>query len=233
MTKNINIVFENFDFIVCDKPSGVLSTPDRFKSDRPCLGLELQTFKKIQIFPVHRLDFEVSGLIIYAKNAKAHKSSQDWFLNKTIQKKYKALTGLQSFSHWPKNLSLKQEAISFNSSQSFVWKTKIIRGKRRSFESPHGDLAETVATMISCQNDIIEWHLSPLTGRAHQLRLELSRHGFPILGDSLYGSQISLEAYSHSQLWPYGGIALRSYEVKFSDQACADYNLPDCIKINA
>ena len=97
----ISVVFENENFIVCDKPPGVLSVPDRLgaKSERLCLGTEIERQKNIRIFPVHRLDFEVSGLIIYAKNKNAHKMSQEWFLKKQITKKYQALSFTQDFSH--------------------------------------------------------------------------------------------------------------------------------------
>lgn len=223
----LNIVFENNDFIACDKPAGVLSTPDRFKSDRPCLGLELQKQKNIQIFPVHRLDLEVSGLILYAKNARAHKTSQNWFVKKQLQKKYKALTLGQDFSHWPNDIPAAREKLELTSKTEFLWKMKILRGKRRSFESPHGDPAETRAIFVSQKDQILEWELYPITGRSHQLRLELSRHGFPILGDHLYGSKTKLTP----QQWPYGPLALRAIEISFNEAICHDCSLPERIAL--
>ena len=62
----------------------------------------------------------------------------------------------------------------------------------------------------------------PITGRAHQLRLELSRHGFPIAGDQLYGSKATL---NHSQ-WPFGPLALRAVEITFNEQICKDFDFP-------
>ena len=72
--------------------------------------------------------------------------------------------------------------------QEFHWKTRILRGKRRSFESPQGEWAETEARIVEATENELTWNLSPLTGKPHQLRLELSRRGFPILRDVLYGS---------------------------------------------
>ena len=68
-----SVLFENENFIAVDKKSGVLSVPSRMgKEDpRPVLGLELQETLKKQIFPVHRLDFEVSGM---SKNDKTIKN---------------------------------------------------------------------------------------------------------------------------------------------------------------
>ncbi len=203
----IQVVFQNSDFIVCDKGAEVLSVPAREKLDqRPCLGIELQKTLKTQIFPVHRLDFEVSGLIIYALNAKAHKISQVWFEKKQLQKKYVAVSSHQDFSHWPPGIETDRTPISLSANQSFTWKTKILRGKKRSFESPQGDWAETKAVLKNPNENQIEWELFPVTGRSHQLRLELSRHGFPIHGDELYGSKIK---------WSEAGIALKAVEIDF------------------
>ncbi len=209
MNSILKVVFENENFIVCDKPSEVLSTPDRHGSDRPCLGLEIQKKLNIQIYPVHRLDFEVSGLILYAKNKTAHKASQDWFLKKFITKKYLALTHKQDFSHWPENVPTVRDPIIMQTDQSFFWKTQIQRGKRRSFESAHGEWAETQAQVASAEKELISWNLFPLTGKPHQLRLELSRRGFPILGDALYGSKVKITP----DIWQHGSIALRAVEI--------------------
>ncbi len=202
----IAIVFQNEHFVICNKPVGVLSVPSRDKADpRFCLGTEVQKVFKKQVFPVHRLDFEVSGLIIYALNPEAHKVSQEWFQKKQIQKKYIAITEKQNFSHWPDHIETDRSLICEVPSEIFFWKTQILRGKKRSFQSVNGDWAETKAQISRRLNDeLLEWQLWPITGKSHQLRLELSRHGFPIVGDSLYGSK-----KSHSK----SGIALVSSEI--------------------
>ena len=201
----IQSVFQNNNFIVCNKPAQVLSVPAREKSDaRACLGLELQKELKTQVFLVHRLDFEVSGLIIYALNSKAHKVSQDWFIKRQIRKLYRAETTLQNFDHWPANVPTDRTEVKTQSGSTYIWKTKILRGKKRSFESPNGEWAETEALVAEQKNDRVLWQLYPVTGKPHQLRLELSRRGFPIVGDSLYGSKLQ-----HSK----AGVALEAYEL--------------------
>lgn len=198
-------VFQNENFIVCDKASLVLSVPARDKNDaRDCLGLNLQNTLKTQIFPVHRLDYEVSGLIIYALNSKAHQVAQNWFLKKQIQKNYVAMTSLQGFKHWPENINTDRSPIDLFDSKILVWKTKMLRGKRRSFESPQGEWAETKAKVELVRENSILWDLYPVTGKPHQLRFELSRRGFPIFGDELYGSK---------QAWSQPGIALKAYQL--------------------
>jgi tRNA pseudouridine32 synthase / 23S rRNA pseudouridine746 synthase len=205
----IQPVFQNNNFIVCDKPAMVLSVPAREKNDaRDCLGLRLEIELQTQIFPVHRLDYEVSGLIIYALNSRAHKISQQWFEQKTIHKLYIANTLLQDFSHWPINVKTDRSILNADEGQEFVWKTQMLRGKRRSFESEHGEWAETHAQVRSHDGSKITWNLYPVTGKSHQLRLELSRRGFPIIGDSLYGSKVVNSR---------PGIALQAVEIDLSD----------------
>ncbi len=187
----IDIIFQNENFVVCNKPGGVLSVPSRDRHDpRGCLGIELQRHLNQSVLPVHRLDLEVSGLIVFALNPKAHKKSQDWFEKKTISKLYIATTSEQNFSHWPEQINTIRDTLDMNDNKVLIWKTQIQRGKKRSFESTHGEWAETKAQIQTVKDGHVHWHLYPLTGKPHQLRLELSRRGFPVHGDQLYGSKV-------------------------------------------
>lgn len=204
----IDIVFENGDFALCDKPSGVLSTPSRIKDERFCLGTELEKHLGLQIFPVHRLDFEVSGLVLYAKNADAHRASNGWFENRLVDKVYRALSTTQNFDHIPANISNSRAAIDLREQQDFDWKSMMLRGKKRTFESPQGKPSLTQAHCLgSLDGGWFRWDLHPVTGRSHQLRFDMSRHGFSILGDELYGSRVKLSKNT---------IALRSYRIDFT-----------------
>ena len=216
------IIFQNENFVICDKPAQVLSVPSRDREDpRRCLGIELQKELSQNIFPVHRLDFEVSGLIIFALNSKAHKVSQNWFESKLIRKKYLARTRIQDFSHWPPAIPTDRAVIEIQLGKEFYWRTQIQRGKKRSFESVHGEWAETQAVIFEIQNNEVSWYLYPLTGKPHQLRLELSRRGFPILGDKLYGGQKN----GHSD-----NISLRSISLNL-EQIQNRLGLPPIIEI--
>ncbi len=228
----INIAFENDHFIFCDKPASVLTTPDRHHSDRPCLGLALQKKLNRQIFPVHRIDYEVSGLVIFAKSDKAHRVSQEWFEKKSVIKTYKAITrSQQSFLHWPTHVPCENKELKPQIGDQFFWTVKIHRGKRRSFEAEHGQLAETQAELTQIVDQFFIWHLSPITGKPHQLRLEMSRHGFPLLNDALYGGE-NLPSLSHN-FWPYQGIGLRSLAIRFLNEPQAQmFQLPLSFALN-
>ena len=74
MSKHINrpeTIFENENFIVINKPSGLLSIPDRTQSETSLKDLLLHQYG--EIFTVHRLDKETSGVIVFAKNEQTHK----------------------------------------------------------------------------------------------------------------------------------------------------------------
>ena len=190
----MKILFEDTNFIAVDKPSGVLTTPSRFQNEdtRSVLGLQLQALKGVQIYPVHRLDFEVSGIVLFAKNPSAHVKANFWFENRLVEKTYEAWT--------------EGDADGLTPGQEFLWKNKLLRGKRRSYESPHGKISETVAQFLGFGESCLRWSLHPLTGRPHQLRVHLSQNGFPILGDELYASLIP---------WKPDAIALRAVELSF------------------
>lgn len=201
-------IFENEYFIVVDKAAMVLSVPSRLgiNDHRPCLGHILEKDLKCQIYPVHRLDFEVSGLIMFAKTAEAHRQGNLWFENKVIEKTYIALT---SSEHAP------TEKIGVD----FEWQCHLLRGKKRAYESPQGKKSITRGVLLEKNR----WHLNPITGRSHQLRYELYRHGYPIIGDELYGSD---------QKFTAPGIALRAFEINFEKiSELNKFKLPEKIKI--
>lgn len=176
------IIFENEAFLIADKASGVLTVPSRFEKDdsRPCLGRLLEASQKIRLWPVHRLDFEVSGLVLFAKNATAHRVANHAFENRLVKKTYAATTEIAAGSTAPKPQS------------RFEWRSKLLRGKRRSYEHVAGKEAITHAICLGPKvgtPENLEWRLEPVTGRPHQLRVHLTQAGFPIVGDLLYGAQ--------------------------------------------
>ncbi len=209
------IFFENEHFIFADKPGGWLSIPARAKDKdpRPCAGTWLQETLNMQIYPVHRLDFEVSGVIVFAKNPKAHGIANSWFGKREIKKSYMAL-------------ALKEEiSDKWRQKPRIIWQGKILKGKKRTFESPHGDHAETHAKIIEYfnyqNNEVALWELNPITGRSHQLRFHMYKAGCPIFGDTLYNS---------TKVFFENEIALRAVSLDFSCCKMAqEFGLPNMI----
>jgi tRNA pseudouridine32 synthase/23S rRNA pseudouridine746 synthase len=225
----LDLIFENEHFAILDKPALVLSTPSREgpADERECLGMELQKQLKIQIFPVHRLDFEVSGLVMFAKNAQAHRLANAWFENKQIFKIYQAYTSGQGFDHIPAEVKNFRDKLEPKGQEKFFWKSRLIRGKRRSYAHATGKPSETEAIYIGkdAKSKWHRWELHPLTGRPHQLRFELSSHGFPIIGDELYGSKL---------IFTKPGIALRAIKIDFTKTKEAKaLGLPQTLEISS
>lgn len=186
------IIFQNESFVVVDKAAGVLSVPSRLgeKEERSCVGTLLQNELGQQIYPCHRLDFEVSGLLLFALNKEAHRIASRWFEQGEIQKKYEA---------WCSGISP-----TFTTA---VWLSKLLRGKKRAYETPHGKESITNVKYLGLNGQgVLRFELEPVTGRSHQLRFEMFKHQFPILGDELYGGKPSVRQ----------GIALRSFSIDFS-----------------
>ena len=86
---HINIIFENDDFVVVNKPSGLLSIPDRIGKE-----LSLKDYLKERygnIYTVHRLDRDTSGIILFAKTEESHKALSLLFESRDMEKIYVGL----------------------------------------------------------------------------------------------------------------------------------------------
>lgn len=214
------VIFSNQHFVAVFKPAGVLSVPGRVPSEIKVMGRELESHLKAKIFPVHRLDREVSGLLIFALNAEAHRAANKWFETSLVKKTYQALT-----EYDPAELAIAQ-----SNGGEHEWSCYLVRGKKRAFEAPYGAKSLTFASFKGVvenpeddKKKALSWLLHPVTGRSHQLRYELSKHHFPVLGDSLYGAKSE---------YVENIIALRSIAIDFS--GCPDaakFDLPNRIEL--
>lgn len=187
-----DLLWRSAEFVIAQKPSGILTVPShQGRADpRRVLGIELQEQLGVPIFPVHRLDVEVSGLVLFALTREAHRSANHWFEHQRVHKTYRAWTQPQGFEHLPASVVTSRSPLSLQADAQFEWHSRIARNKRRAFVSPQGKPSITRATFLARDphTGFLQWNLQPLTGRPHQLRVELSQHGFPIIGDTLYGS---------------------------------------------
>src|SRR5689334_19606370 len=83
------VVYENEDFIVLNKPSGLLSIPDREGKEISLKNILLDSYP--DIFTVHRLDRDTSGLIVFAKNEATHRHLSKQFEERSARKVYNGL----------------------------------------------------------------------------------------------------------------------------------------------
>jgi len=167
---NPDILFENADILAVNKPEGLPVIPERLPG-RENLAAILQGKYTQKIFVVHRLDREVSGVILFAKNEDNHRYLNDQFAAHTVCKTYIALVhGIPSESAGVINQPLRQ----FGSGRMGV-----------DAEKGKPSLTEYRVMERIGKNALLE--LQPKTGRRHQLRVHLYHIGHAIVGDPLYG----------------------------------------------
>lgn len=183
VTPWLTTIYEDASFIVCDKPSGLLSVPGRPEHHKDCLLDRLrEVFGEMHI--VHRLDMATSGLIIYARTKLAQANLSQQFETRQVSKTYVArVIGHVKEDRGQINLPLIKDWPN-RPKQKVCYKT----GKP---SLTHWQVEQRFEQNGLPVTDVI---LYPETGRSHQLRVHMAEIGHSILGDELYGTQESLNA---------------------------------------
>ncbi len=164
------LIFENDDFVALNKPSGLLSIPDR-EGEEVSLKSLLQE-KYSQIFTVHRLDRDTSGLIVFAKNEATHKHLSQQFEGRLTKKIYAGLVlGSPSETKGSINLPL---------AENMVQRGVMIVNRRGKESLTDYEVIEDFGLYSWMQFQI---H----TGRTHQIRVHMKEIGHPIVCDEVYG----------------------------------------------
>lgn len=166
------IIYHDNDIIIVNKPSGMLSIPDRFEHNAPNVKRFLQNQFE-EVFTLHRLDKDTSGILVFAKNADAHRHISMQFEQHTIEKIYYAIVrGIFEKESLEIDIPLAPDTVKKGLMKPSA------RGKE-SFTKVFLKERFRVASLMECR---------PRTGRQHQIRVHLAAIGHPMLVDKDYGS---------------------------------------------
>lgn len=222
----LDILFENTDFLIINKPSGMVVHPFDHSTEVTLLDhlvahtQQLSTTKNTKLLQdgrtvslggiVHKLDRDTSGVMVVAKNDMTYDELIEQFRNHTVTKTYKAL--VEGKVH----------------NEPFIIDAPLGRNKKayKQVVNPHnlrGELRDAVTSVRVVSYDSVHdtslLELTPRTGRTHQLRAHMAYIGHPIVGDISYGSiQKSSRIMLHAEM-----LSFTLHEERYTFKA----SLPD------
>lgn len=180
VAKNIDIIYEDKDIIVINKPSGLLTVATEKEKNKTAYHLVMEYLKKKnknnRIFIIHRLDKDTSGIIVFAKNERAKHLYQDnW--NDIVKKRcyYAVIDGKMENKEGTIKSYLKENG-------NMVYSVKDRSGK----------LAITEYKVLKERKNISLLDINLKTGRKNQIRVHMKENKTPILGDLKYGEKSKL-----------------------------------------
>lgn len=197
----LNIVYEDQDILVINKQKGLVVHPGNGNEDGTLVNAIMAYCKKdlsgiggvIRPGIVHRIDKDTSGILIIAKNDKAHLNISEQIKNHQVKKTYIALV---------RGIVKENEAtINMPIGRSTKDRTKMAVDR-------NGKEAITHFSVIKRYEDMTLLKVRIETGRTHQIRVHLSHIGYPIIGDIVYSNG--------KNKFNVVGQMLHSYEIEFT-----------------
>ncbi len=180
-SSEINVLFEDNHLIIVNKKSGDIVQGDK-TGDKPLNELVKEYLKtkynkpgEVYLGTPHRLDRPTSGIVVFTKTSKALTRINKLFHNKEIQKTYWAIVKNKPKKESDNLIHFLRKNHKKNRSKSFANEFK---GAKK---------AELTYQLIHSFTNYHLLEIKPLTGRHHQIRVQLSTIGCPIKGDLKYG----------------------------------------------
>jgi 23S rRNA pseudouridine1911/1915/1917 synthase len=176
----LKVVYEDDDLLVVDKPAGLPVHPAPGHPTQTLANAVLSRLPKLDTGNwqrpgiVHRLDKDTSGLIVIAKNSRAHQRLMEQFRKREVSKVY---------------LTLVQGRVTPNEGiiESPVGRDRSHRERMTITDREHGREARTIYRVLKRIGDYSLLEVRPETGRTHQIRVHLSAIGYRVVGDKVYG----------------------------------------------
>lgn len=172
MITSPKIIYEDEAIIAINKPSGILTIPDRFDPKLPSLKMWLKE-RLGEIFIIHRIDRDTSGIVLFAKTESAHKYYSKIFEERNISKKY---VGLVLGNLMPASGTIDKP----------IAHHPVVKGKMVIHRSGKPSVTHYSTYDNFGLYSLVEFTIE--TGRTHQIRVHMQDMGHSLVGDSLYGS---------------------------------------------
>lgn len=181
----LNIIFQDKNIIVVDKPAGLQVHPDHNKKDNTLVNVLIAKFPEIKevgddpIRPgiVHRLDKDTSGIMIVARNQNTFEELKKKFKNREVEKQYRAIVY---------GKPEKEGVIDKPLARASNYKKQVVAGRKTKTK---------IRAAVTKYKALKSWggysflEVMPKTGRMHQIRVHMASIGHPIVGDNIYKSK--------------------------------------------
>ena len=178
------ILYKDDNIIVVDKPHFLPVSPTGRYVKETLLSRLKHQYQNEDISPIHRLDRETAGVILFSCNPEIRGAYQHLFQQRQVKKTYEAIAPLTSHA-----LPMTYKSrISADEDTFFLMKE--VEGETNS---------ETHLKIIEVKDNLAKYHLAPVTGRQHQLRVHMSALGCPILNDQFYPDLQPAKSDDYSQ----------------------------------
>lgn len=200
----MEVLFEDDSILVVNKPGGI-ATQSKGVAAKD-LESECRKYRKVkgeapEIYVVHRLDQPVSGILVFAKTSEAAGKLSRGMQAEDFSKDYRAVVFKES------------QPEKFGKLTDYLVKDGKTNSSRVVSENTQGAKEASLEYELLEEDErtaVLKVHL--LTGRHHQIRVQLSHAGFPILGDLKYGTEGSI-AFSKEKEIPF--VKLTAYHLEF------------------
>jgi tRNA pseudouridine32 synthase/23S rRNA pseudouridine746 synthase len=209
------LLHEDHDLVAVAKPAGEPVIPARGESARDCVQRRLERQVGGRLWVVHRIDRDASGVVVFARNADAHRELSLAFEHRQVVKAYAAFVAgaiepARGRLDVPLHAARKGKTRPARQGEPGAQKSETEYATRKRWTlaadspSPDGTGAPRSDDIVS----LLEVH--PLTGRHHQIRVHLRSAGTPILFDPLYGRGLMPGALAGA---PCGRLALHARRI--------------------